>query len=452
MKNKEQIAVNLAFCFIVLLSLTCPAQADDTQDATGRINLVICAVINLIQMVVGAIAAIVIIFAGVRWMLSGDDPSARNGAKTIIIGAFVGIIIIAIAIPVINYVTSGMINGVNCDIIPGADAMRYANQAQFAEARDAEAKKNIPKQNLPNLQIGGITSEIDPETEDLILKITIKNTGIADAGDVRVQFFRNGVDICYHVAMYLTMYGGPIKPGEERTVNCRVTKDEYYSLMQGINEELYIMADSDKKIEESDETDNKAVVGVEKLAQPGIVRIASEEPPACGDNTNNCIKSTLSLSCGDKTCVIGQRCKLSGFSIFSSCNCEDDDTCPSAPPKIEFVLGVDEPYGMDPETNKPYFNFIEKTALEYEPGTDTIQMRGRISIEFSLGWTSCDCSYGIDESKYSNNIEIGSYQPNLFPIEISTSPPSRTVTVKVGCFCDGIWGGATDTVSISPKT
>ena len=454
MKNREQIAVNLAFCFIVLLSLTCPARADATQDATERINHVICTVINLIQMVAGAIAAIVIMFAGVRWMLSSDDPSARNGAKTIIIGAFVGIIIIAIAIPVINLVTIDIINGLNCNIIPGADAMQYANQ-RGSTGDPVVANENPPKQNLPNMQIGDVMPGENDGTMGLVLKITIKNAGTADADDIRVQAYRSGggkEDMCDNIAMHLSMYGGPLKPGGESTVTCKITKASLNSLLQN-NEHLLVTADSDKKITESDETDNVRRVFLKVQDETGEVSVSWVESD-CDGNVNRCMNGLDGTkTCGEAgKCEVGKMCKYSGLPFMKSCTCEPDDTCPSAPPKIEFVLGVDKPYGMDPETNKPFFNFNEEVELEYEPGTDTIQMWGRISIEFEKGWTSCDCSYHIDESEYMNNIEIHSYQPNLFPIEISTSPPSRLVTVKVGCFCDGIWGGATDTVSISPKT
>jgi hypothetical protein len=306
MNNKEQVVVNLAFFFIVLLSLTCPAQADATEDATERINLTICTVINLIQMVTGAIAAIVIIFAGVRWMMSGDDPSARNGAKTAIIGAFVGIIIIAITIPVINLVTSGMINGVNCNIIPGADAARFANQKGTPEPA------KTPGQNLPNLQIGDITTDeniVGPM--GLTLKIVIKNAGTADAVDVRVQAFRSGggiEDMCDNVALYLSMYGGPLKPGGESTVTCKITKADLNSLLQN-NEHLLVTADSDKKITESNEDDNVRRVFLQVQDETGEVSVSWVESD-CDGNVNRCMNGLDgTMTCGEAgKCELGKMC------------------------------------------------------------------------------------------------------------------------------------------------
>ena len=63
---------------------------------------------SLIFLTAGAIASLVIILAGVRWVTAADDPGARNGAKTTIISAFVGLIIIMIAV----YIVAVVINGI----------------------------------------------------------------------------------------------------------------------------------------------------------------------------------------------------------------------------------------------------------------------------------------------------------------------------------------------------
>jgi len=207
------------FCFCLAVSVW----GDDMDVASQKISLAICSIINLIQLTAGAIAAIVIIFAGVRWVMSDDDVSARNGAKTTIIAAFAGIVIIAVGIPVVNLVVGGVINGVSCSIIPGADLARAAgggNQMGGVESP--------PEQNLPNLQIADISAgPIIGENMGLDLEVIIKNAGTADAYDVRVQAFRSGgdrEDMCSGIAMYMSMYDGPLKPGSEATVMCRITK------------------------------------------------------------------------------------------------------------------------------------------------------------------------------------------------------------------------------------
>jgi len=177
--------IGLVLCSVVLFLLAVSAWGDDTDVASQRISLVICSMINLIQLTAGAIAAIVIIFAGVRWVMSGDDVSARNGAKTTIIAAFVGIVIIAVGIPVVNLVVGGVIKGVSCNIIPGADLARAAGGV------DTVGKvENHPEQNLPNLQIADISAGQNiGENMGLDLEVTIKNAGTADALMTRHLYF-----------------------------------------------------------------------------------------------------------------------------------------------------------------------------------------------------------------------------------------------------------------------
>jgi hypothetical protein len=89
------------------------ADTDLMTSATGAINKVLCKLASLIFFTAGAIASLVIIMAGLRWVTSSDDPGARQAAKTTIISAFVGLIIIMIAV----YIVAIVING----ILPGAD-------------------------------------------------------------------------------------------------------------------------------------------------------------------------------------------------------------------------------------------------------------------------------------------------------------------------------------------
>jgi len=116
-KNQKGKRIGV-FLLIALLTLTTAAIiaiAQDTGDtasveqkASWGINCVICKVANLIFMIVSALAAIVIILAGLKWLTSGDDPGARSAAKTAIISAFIGIIIVFIAVYVVSWVTQGL--------------------------------------------------------------------------------------------------------------------------------------------------------------------------------------------------------------------------------------------------------------------------------------------------------------------------------------------------------
>ena len=98
------VALNIAM--MVMAQDPAPTPAENA--AAQGINCVICKVANLIFMIVAALAAIVIILAGLKWLTSGDDPGARSAAKTAIISAFVGIIIVFIAVYVVSWVTEGL--------------------------------------------------------------------------------------------------------------------------------------------------------------------------------------------------------------------------------------------------------------------------------------------------------------------------------------------------------
>ncbi len=68
----------------------------------------ICRVFNLIFYITSAIAALVIIVAGVKWIGSGDDPSARGAAKNTIVHAIIGLIIVLVAVFLVWWLVSGI--------------------------------------------------------------------------------------------------------------------------------------------------------------------------------------------------------------------------------------------------------------------------------------------------------------------------------------------------------
>lgn len=63
-------------------------------------------VINVFSLVVGVIAVIMIIVGGLRYITSGGDSSKVGGAKTTIIYALVGLVIVALAQLIVHFVLS----------------------------------------------------------------------------------------------------------------------------------------------------------------------------------------------------------------------------------------------------------------------------------------------------------------------------------------------------------
>jgi len=73
-------------------------------DQSGKINDAIAAVVNVFSMIVGIVAVIVIVVAGFRYVTSGGDSSKINSAKTELIYAIVGLVIVGMAQFIVKFV------------------------------------------------------------------------------------------------------------------------------------------------------------------------------------------------------------------------------------------------------------------------------------------------------------------------------------------------------------
>ena len=115
-KNKGRVFLLLALILAVSTISLVSAETVTTQVAADKINEVLCRIAQLIFMVVGAIAALVVIMAGLKWTTSADDPGARNAAKTTIISVFVGLIIVMIAVYIVSIVIGGFFSGLGASV------------------------------------------------------------------------------------------------------------------------------------------------------------------------------------------------------------------------------------------------------------------------------------------------------------------------------------------------
>ncbi|MFH1835815.1 MAG: pilin [Methanobacteriota archaeon] len=70
----------------------------------------ICSIVNnirwLLEMIAGAVATLVIVINGIKWIGSSDDPGARKQAKEGIVHAVVGLVIVLIAVEVVSLIYS----------------------------------------------------------------------------------------------------------------------------------------------------------------------------------------------------------------------------------------------------------------------------------------------------------------------------------------------------------
>ncbi len=78
-------------------------QVDCTTAGSGLSNIV-TQVLNIFSWVVGIVAVIMIIIAGFRYIVSGGEEAGVRGAKNAIIFAIVGLVIVAIAQIIVQFV------------------------------------------------------------------------------------------------------------------------------------------------------------------------------------------------------------------------------------------------------------------------------------------------------------------------------------------------------------
>lgn len=81
---------------------TCPAGSG--EEAADTINNTIALVINTFSVIVGVISVIMIIFGGLRYIISGGESSNVASAKNTIIFAVVGLIVVALSQFIVRFV------------------------------------------------------------------------------------------------------------------------------------------------------------------------------------------------------------------------------------------------------------------------------------------------------------------------------------------------------------
>lgn len=69
-----------------------------TQDSTVQ------TVLNIVFVIVGALAMFMLVLAGFRYIIYGSDPNKISEVKRQIVYALVGIILVALAATIVNFV------------------------------------------------------------------------------------------------------------------------------------------------------------------------------------------------------------------------------------------------------------------------------------------------------------------------------------------------------------
>lgn len=111
----NQQDINSSVCGGTNGDLTGATQTNCTN-ASGTANNLVRTVVNVLSVIVGAVAVIMIIFAGFRYITSGGKQESVTSAKNTILYAVIGLVIVALAQLIVHYVlnkTNDAQTGVN---------------------------------------------------------------------------------------------------------------------------------------------------------------------------------------------------------------------------------------------------------------------------------------------------------------------------------------------------
>jgi len=89
-------------CVLVALVLFVPVVfAAEVSEITAPLNKIY----DLVKAIISVVAVLALTFAGVQFMFSGDNIQSREGAKSMVSYAVVGLVIVWVAPLLVNYLT-----------------------------------------------------------------------------------------------------------------------------------------------------------------------------------------------------------------------------------------------------------------------------------------------------------------------------------------------------------
>ena len=94
--------------------LTLQQQTDcdeKSQEAANRIDETIARVLNVFSVVAGAAAVFMLIYAGIRYIVSGGNDGGMKSAKNTMIYAIVGMILVALSQTIVHFVLGTLSSG-----------------------------------------------------------------------------------------------------------------------------------------------------------------------------------------------------------------------------------------------------------------------------------------------------------------------------------------------------
>ena len=97
--NKKIVLVLLALLFFAQVALAAEGEIEEITAPLTRIY-------DLVKAVISVVAILAITFAGVKFMFSGDNIQAREGAKSMVGYCVAGLVIVWVAPLLVGYLTA----------------------------------------------------------------------------------------------------------------------------------------------------------------------------------------------------------------------------------------------------------------------------------------------------------------------------------------------------------
>lgn len=102
--SQDEINRNLCSGSNINFSTTNPTPCDQSAGNGDSATKLVKQVINIISLLVGAVAVIMLIFGGFRYVTSGGKQESVTSAKNTIIYAIIGLVIVALAQIIVQFV------------------------------------------------------------------------------------------------------------------------------------------------------------------------------------------------------------------------------------------------------------------------------------------------------------------------------------------------------------
>ena len=103
----SQQQINNSLCSGANIDFTGTSTNCTTSGGTS-INDFVSKIINILSLIVGAVAVIMIIVGGLRYITSGGSDSSVTGAKNTILYAIIGLVIVALAQVIVHFVLNAI--------------------------------------------------------------------------------------------------------------------------------------------------------------------------------------------------------------------------------------------------------------------------------------------------------------------------------------------------------